>query len=213
MSIELADSARHFGTFTALRRRHAGGRGRRAGRAAGAVRLGQDDAAADHRRPGDAGSEAARSCFDGEDADRRAASRDRRVGFVFQHYALFRHMTVFENVAFGLRVRPRKLRPSQRRDPRQGARAARAGAAGWARRPLPLAALRRPAAARRARPGAGRRAAGAAAGRAVRRAGRQGPPGAAALAAPAARRHAHHQRLRDPRPGGGAGGRRPRGGA
>jgi sulfate transport system ATP-binding protein len=34
------------------------------------------------------------------------------VGFVFQHYALFRHMTVFENVAFGLRVRPRKVRPS-----------------------------------------------------------------------------------------------------
>ncbi len=34
-----------------------------------------------------------------------------QVGFVFQHYALFRHMTVFENVAFGLRVRPRKLRP------------------------------------------------------------------------------------------------------
>jgi sulfate transport system ATP-binding protein len=38
---------------------------------------------------------------------------DRRVGFVFQHYALFRHMTVFENVAFGLRVRPRKSRPTQ----------------------------------------------------------------------------------------------------
>jgi len=37
---------------------------------------------------------------------------ERRVGFVFQHYALFRHMTVFENVAFGLRVRPRKQRPS-----------------------------------------------------------------------------------------------------
>ena len=35
----------------------------------------------------------------------------RRVGFVFQHYALFRHMTVFKNVAFGLQVRPRKLRP------------------------------------------------------------------------------------------------------
>jgi len=35
----------------------------------------------------------------------------RRVGFVFQHYALFRHMTVFENVAFGLRVKPRRLRP------------------------------------------------------------------------------------------------------
>jgi len=39
--------------------------------------------------------------------------RDRRVGFVFQHYALFRHMTVFKNVAFGLEVRPRKFRPSK----------------------------------------------------------------------------------------------------
>jgi sulfate transport system ATP-binding protein len=47
----------------------------------------------------------------GEDATARSA-RDRRVGFVFQHYALFRHMTVFENVAFGLRVRPRRERPA-----------------------------------------------------------------------------------------------------
>lgn len=38
---------------------------------------------------------------------------DRKVGFVFQHYALFRHMSVFENVAFGLRVRPRNVRPSK----------------------------------------------------------------------------------------------------
>jgi sulfate transport system ATP-binding protein len=49
---------------------------------------------------------------DGQDIlDRRTS--ERRVGFVFQHYALFRHMTVFENIAFGLRVRPRKLRPRE----------------------------------------------------------------------------------------------------
>ncbi len=50
--------------------------------------------------------------FDGEDVSERSV-RDRRLGFVFQHYALFRHMTVFENVAFGLRVRPRGQRPSK----------------------------------------------------------------------------------------------------
>jgi sulfate transport system ATP-binding protein len=50
--------------------------------------------------------------FDGEDALKRSAG-ERHVGFVFQHYALFRHMTVFENIAFGLRVRPRRERPSE----------------------------------------------------------------------------------------------------
>ena len=50
--------------------------------------------------------------FFGEDAKDQHA-RDRKVGFVFQHYALFRHMSVFENVAFGLKVRPKKERPSE----------------------------------------------------------------------------------------------------
>src|SRR5258706_10445181 len=51
--------------------------------------------------------------LEGEDATERSV-RDRGVGFVFQHYALFRHMSVFENVAFGLRVRPRRVRPAER---------------------------------------------------------------------------------------------------
>ena len=48
----------------------------------------------------------------GEDATDKQV-RDRKVGFVFQHYALFKHMSVFENIAFGLRIRPRALRPSK----------------------------------------------------------------------------------------------------
>ena len=43
----------------------------------------------------------------------KVGARERQVGFVFQHYALFRHMTVFENIAFGLRVKPRKQRPAE----------------------------------------------------------------------------------------------------
>ena len=49
--------------------------------------------------------------FSGEDTT-DVHVRERQVGFVFQHYALFRHMTIFENVAFGLRVKPRGQRPS-----------------------------------------------------------------------------------------------------
>ena len=50
--------------------------------------------------------------LDGQDATDRHP-RERGVGFVFQHYALFRHLTIFENVAFGLRVRPRRTRPPE----------------------------------------------------------------------------------------------------
>ncbi len=50
--------------------------------------------------------------FNGENTTDRHV-RERKVGFVFQHYALFRQMTVFDNVAFGLTVRPRSVRPSK----------------------------------------------------------------------------------------------------
>lgn len=42
------------------------------------------------------------------------SAKERNIGFVFQHYALFNHMTVFDNVAYGLKVRPKKLRPSKK---------------------------------------------------------------------------------------------------
>lgn len=53
-----------------------------------------------------------RVLFDGQDATGLTV-QERRAGFVFQHYALFRHMTVFENIAYGLRARPRRTRPTE----------------------------------------------------------------------------------------------------
>ena len=50
--------------------------------------------------------------FDGEDATPLSV-RERQVGFVFQQYALFRHMTVADNIAFGLRMQPRPVRPGE----------------------------------------------------------------------------------------------------
>jgi sulfate transport system ATP-binding protein len=56
--------------------------------------------------------DAGRVAFEGEDVTARSAY-ERRAGFVFQHYALFQHMNVFENIAFGLRVLPRSKRPKE----------------------------------------------------------------------------------------------------
>ncbi|MBF0484523.1 MAG: sulfate ABC transporter ATP-binding protein [Candidatus Omnitrophica bacterium] len=50
--------------------------------------------------------------FEEQDAQHQKA-RERGVGFVFQHYALFRNMTVFDNIAFGLKVQPRRIRPTK----------------------------------------------------------------------------------------------------
>jgi len=56
--------------------------------------------------------EAGRLAFDGADALALPPNR-RGVGFVFQHYALFKHMTVADNIAFGLAIRPRAQRPDK----------------------------------------------------------------------------------------------------
>ena len=101
--------------------------------------------------------------FQEEDVARRNVG-SRQVGFVFQHYALFRHMTVFENVAFGLRVRPREHRPGAKPDQVQGHAAVETRAIGEHGQSLSAPAFRRAAAARGAGPGAGHRAEGAAVG-------------------------------------------------
>lgn len=53
------------------------------------------------------------SIYFGEEDITTINTKERKVGFVFQHYALFKHMSVFENIAYGLKVRPRKERPTK----------------------------------------------------------------------------------------------------
>ena len=133
----------------------------------------------------------------------------RGIGFVFQHYAAFKHLTVRDNVGFGLKIRKRpKAEIKEKVDNLLEV-------VGLSRIPDPLSepAVRRAAAAHGAGARTRRRPAGAAARRAVRCAGRQGPRGSAGLAAPAARRGARHHGAGHPRPGRGARRRRPDRGA
>ena len=112
--------------------------------------------------------------LEGEEATALTPQK-RGVGFVFQHYAAFKHMTVRDNIAFGLKIRKRPAAEIRARvDELIGA-----GAAPGLRRPLSGAAVGRPAAAHGARTGARARAEGAPARRAVRRARRPRPRRAA----------------------------------
>ena len=146
----------------------------------------------------------ARCSLGGEDVT-RLAPFERDVNTVFQDYALFPHMTVRENVAYGLRV----AQVGRGRARRAGRRGAAHGPARRLRRPQARPALRRPAPARRAGPGPGEPAEGAAARRAARRARPQAARGDAGRAQGDPARRRHHLRLRHPRPGGGADDERP----
>ena len=130
--------------------------------------------------------------------------QERGVGFVFQHYAAFKHMTVYDNVAFGLED-PEAPEGGDRRarEPAPEARPARGP-----RQALPVAALGRATPADGPRAGARDRSGRAPARRAVRRARRTRASRATRMAAPPPRRDSHDDGDRHARPGGGDGGRR-----
>ena len=140
----------------------------------------------------------------GDDVTKRAPF-DRDVNTVFQDYALFPHMNVIDNVAYGLRVRGMGRAERRKRALEAlGIRPARE-----VRDPQAVAALRRSAAARRPRPRDRRRAEGAAARRAARRPRPQAAAGDAGRAQGDAARARHHLHLRHARPGGGPHAERP----
>ena len=138
-----------------------------------------------------------------------ARMRERQVGFVFQHYALFRHMTVFDNVAFGMRMKPRRAPIEAKVREKVHELLNWCSSTGW-----PTAFPSQLSGGQRQRIALARALAvepRAAARRTLRRARCQGAQGTAPLVAQAARRTAHHLDLRHPRPGRGARSRRPRG--
>ena len=166
--ITVTDARKNYGDFAALddvTPRHPRGLAHRAARAR-AARASRRCCA---RSPGSSSSTAASSSSAGATSP-GCAPQKRGIGFVFQHYAAFKHMTVRDNVAFGLtiRKRPKAEIAAQGRRPARDRRARRVPA------PLPGPALRRPAPADGAGPGPRRRPRGAAARRAVRRPRRQG---------------------------------------
>ena len=118
----------------------------------------------------------------GEDCTHRGP-RERGVGLVFQHYALFNHLDVFHNIAFGLKVRRRAKAAIKKRVDELLAWVQLTGL----EHRFPRSAFRRSASTRGARPCPGGRAQVATPRRAVRRARRQGAPGAAHLAPQAPR--------------------------
>ncbi len=148
---------------------------------------------------------AGRVLLEGQDVT-RVPPYKRNVNTVFQQYALFPHMNIRDNVAFGLRS---KGGIARRGDPPAGRRDARGGPARRLRRSASVAAVRRPAAARRPGPRAGQPAERAAPRRAARRARPQAAPGDADRAQAHPARGRHHVRLRHPRSGRGAHDERP----
>jgi sulfate transport system ATP-binding protein len=111
MSVEVRNITKKFGTFTALDhvslKVESGELVALLGPSgSGKTTLLRTIAGLEFSDPGEA-----QILFYGEDVTHVPAS-ERKAGFAFQHYALFRHMSVFENIAFGLRVRPRETRPA-----------------------------------------------------------------------------------------------------